>query len=435
MTRPVAFDMTRLFLGPLARAPRGIDRVDLALARHLFTDTASTNCGILPSWRGARVFPAGPMRALLDHVEAIWAEADDVAARAAAELARLIADFAAPVHLPRAAARSRPGLGLGARARRMRAVLGVLRRAGGGQSAIRGVPPRAIYLNVGQIGLAVPPFFTWLDHRRDLTTAIMLHDVIPLEYPEMVRPGHARHHERMIRTAARHADCLIFATAHARDTVCREIARHARRTVPSLVRTLPLAAAFAEAVNPLPELAGYGYFLVVSTIEPRKNHRMLLRVWQRLVARHGSAAPHLVMVGARGFDAEAILAPIDTDPQLRARVHEVSGLSTPALAALMLGARALLSPSLAEGFGLPVLEANLLGVPTIASSIAAHREVADARTVLLAGDDEAAWEAAILACPDAPARRVPQIDERAGEAAYHADVIGFVQTIAAGGAA
>lgn len=429
MGRPIAFDMLRLFIGPLARAPRGIDRVDLALARHLFADPASPNCGILPSWRGARAFPASVMRALVDHVEAVWAEAADGPARAEAELARLIADFSAPVAM--AARPADRGLGTRQRARRMRAVLGVLRRHGGGHGAIRSVPKGAIYLNVGQIGLAVPQFFTWLDRRSDLTVALMLHDVIPLEYPEMVRSGHAGHHDRMIRTAARRADGLIFATAHARDTVCRELARHGRHAVPALVRGLPLARAFAQAHDGLPDLAGIAYFVVISTIEPRKNHRMLLRIWQRLVVRLGRAAPHLVMVGARGFDADAILAPLDADPRLRGRVHEVSGLSTPALAALLAGARALLSPSLAEGFGLPVLEANVLGVPTIASSIAAHREVADAATRLLPADDEAAWETAILAMPEAPMRRTPMITDAVSEAAYHADVIAFANAVAA----
>ena len=428
MPRVIAFDLTRLFLGPLFLAPRGIDRVDLALARHVFAEADAPHLGILPTPWGMRAYPAWLVRRVLDHVEALWAE------RAGEDPDPQIAALIAAVQMPVLARLRPPGpqrsLSLWNKIAR---IVGELRATGlhWGRPAARAVPRGAIYLNVGQLGLAVPPFFNWLAARRDITVALMLHDVIPLEYPELVRHGHADHHARMIRTAVRHADCLIFATAHARDTVGAAMARMGRTGLPALVRTLPLPAAFRDVRESLPGLGGCHYFVVVSTIELRKNHALLLRVWRRLIATQGRAAPHLVMVGARGFDADRVLAPIDHDPQLRLHVHEVAGLSSPALASLVLGASGLLSPSQAEGFGLPVLEANLLGVPTIASDIAAHREVANGSTILLPGDDEAAWERAILAHGPAAPRCAPQIPPAAGERAYCDDVVAFANRIAA----
>jgi glycosyltransferase involved in cell wall biosynthesis len=210
------------------------------------------------------------------------------------------------------------------------------------------------------------------------------------------------------------------------------LAHNGRPHLPSLVRPLPLSAAFVETASALPELSGARYCVVVSTIEPRKNHDLLLRVWRRLIARLGRDAPHLVIVGSRGFDSDRILAPLENSAMLRAHVHEVSGLSSHALAQLMLGAAGLLSPTWVEGFGLPVLEANILGVPAIASNIAAHREIAQGATTLLACDDEDAWLHAIAALPPAGARRRPVIPVDVTEAAYCTDLVNFLRGISSG---
>jgi len=81
---------------------------------------------------------------------------------------------------------------------------------------------------------------------------------------------------------------------------------------------------------------------------------------------------------------------------------------------------------------MPVMEANIMGVPTIASDIAAHREVANATTTLLPTDDEAAWERAIMALPCAPHRHRPVVPPEVSEAAYCSDLLHFLNDIASG---
>lgn len=430
MSRVIAYDLTRLFLGPLFLAPRGIDRVDLALARHVFADPDTPHLGILPTPWGVRAYPAVLVRRVLNHVWQLWAEHTPAEGdiRTEPRLVRLIAQILSSSPEAEHVQNPQRQASLSLMAKIMR-ILGELRVTGIplGRAADGAVPQGAVYLNVGQLGLAVPPFFRWLKRRPDVTCAIMLHDVIPLEYPHLVRAGHVEHHARMIRTAAEHASCLIFTSVYARDTVSAALARQGRCDVPNLVRHLPLPAVFAETAGSLPDLARCHYFVVVSTIEPRKNHELLLRVWKRLVRRFGDDAPHLVVVGSRGYDADRILAPIAHDPLLRRHVHEVSGLSSPALATLMLGASGLLSPSLAEGFGLPVLEANAMGVPTIASDIAAHREVANASTKLLPGDDDASWEQAVASTPLAGLRSRPPLPPESTEAIYCSDLLHFLE--------
>ena len=426
MRQVVGYDITRLFLGPLSHTPRGIDRVDLALARHFFPSAASRNVGVLPTPWGVRVYDAARVRRGIAHLECSWGEA------AGAASDRLWGPLMAcldGMH-PQAPAMAAGGTSSAGRLRRM---LGALKASGisAGSPVRRALPRGAVYLNVGQIGLAVPMFHNWLGDRRDVTSVVMLHDVIPLDHPGLVTANSSSHHARMVRTAARHADGLIVTTAHALDRISATLDKQGRPQLPVHVRRLPLPQPFATTGIVEAALAGRHYFVVCATVEPRKNHALLLDVWRRLVARLGDAAPHLVLAGTPGWKARDILRPIEESPLLRGRVHHVSGLSSPSLVRLMRGSAAVLCPSLAEGFGLPVLEANALGVPTIASDIAAHRQIASDATILLPPLDPGRWEASILAHGPAGMRAFPPIAAELGEAAYCEDITRFLERCAA----
>jgi glycosyltransferase involved in cell wall biosynthesis len=142
------------------------------------------------------------------------------------------------------------------------------------------------------------------------------------------------------------------------------------------------------------------YFLMCGTIEPRKNHLLLLHVWRDLVDRLGDRSPKLVLVGKRGWENEQIHDLLDRSPPLRRHVVEVSGLPTPSLKRLMLGARALLMPSFGEGYGLPVVEALAVGLPVIASDIPVFREIGGGRLTLIDPTDGPRWREAICAFAD-----------------------------------
>jgi glycosyltransferase involved in cell wall biosynthesis len=426
----IAYDVMRLFIGPSFLTPRGIDRVDLALARHVFGDRYSKNIGILPTPIGIYAFSAGQVRKFLAYIQDLWAE--DVGLGDDPQLRWLLNKIALRQGGVRSAQPARPLLFRDKvwRMLRMLHATGLFPRG----FASRQVPPNAVYLNIGQLGLAMPSFFDWLAKRPDITRAIMVHDVIPIDFPHLVGEKAPVHHMQMIRTAARYADGMIFNSHYTSDSVGAVMRKLGQVSPPALVRPLPVPAAFVDVEASVAELSGIRYFLAVSTIEPRKNFALLLRVWQRFIATMGEAAPHLVIVGSPGTGADSILAPLAADPALAGRVHHVVGLSSPALASLLLGAAGMLCPTLAEGFGLPLLEAGVMGVPAVATDIPAHREVATATTVLLSADDEEEWGRTILALPDAKLRRPPPIPYTMTEAAYCADIVNFVSHIRRQGA-
>jgi len=399
----------------------------LALARHLFLDKDSKNVGVLPTPFGVYAFSAPQVQSFLAYIEELWAENSDPACDL--QLQRLLEKIvrhqvdAPPV--PPA-----PVLAFRNKVWRMLRMLYVTRLFPR-RFASRTVPANAVYLNVGQLGLAMPSFLDWLTKRPDIIPAMMLHDAIPIDYPHLVGEKAPLYHRQMIRTAAKHADCLLFNSQYTRDSVTAVMEDFGGSYAPALVRSLPLPAAFIDAESSIAALSDTRYFLAVSTIEPRKNYGLLLRVWQRFIATKGAATPHLVIVGALGKDAERILAPLKSDSALAGRVHHVAGLSSPALASLVLGAAGMLCPSLAEGFGMPLLEASAMGVPAIATDIQAHREMASATTVLLSADDEDGWAQAIAALPDGAMRRRPHIPFAMTEAAYCEDILDFVSSIQA----
>jgi glycosyltransferase involved in cell wall biosynthesis len=83
-------------------------------------------------------------------------------------------------------------------------------------------------------------------------------------------------------------------------------------------------------------------------------------------------------------------------PELRDHVTVVSGLASPCLRKVLANARGVLMPSLAEGFGLPVIEALTVGTPVLASDLLAHREVGEGLAVYLDPTDDVAWFDAVM---------------------------------------
>lgn len=429
MSVTIAYDLTRMFLAPLSGAPRGIDRVDLALAQFFFTATYEYEVvGVLPTPWGIRLFDAQRVRSGIAYIESLWAERGTWESDLRFEhLVERLAGNGTERTFP-----SYPPL---RSMSKMRRVLGELAATGFalGNPVRAALPRGAAYVNIGQISLAMPVFHGWLIDRPDVTAIYMLHDVIPLEFPELVDAGSRKYHRRMVETAARHADALIVSTNHACKTVSASIRETACRDVPTYVRSLPLPEVLAQANSADPRLSDCSYFVACSTVEPRKNFGLLLEAWEIVVSRLGMKAPQLVIVGSAGRNAGEILRPMAESPVLGSRVHHVSGLSSAALARLMLGSAAVLCPSLAEGFGLSLLEANALRVPAIASDIPSHREIAQSDTILLPPDDPDRWATEIMSMEPGALRQTPPIAPELRQTAYCRDIAKFITQCASEG--
>jgi glycosyltransferase involved in cell wall biosynthesis len=161
---------------------------------------------------------------------------------------------------------------------------------------------------------------------------------------------------------------------------------------PAVVAPLaPALGARPDGVAPL----NHPYFVVVGTIEPRKNHLLLLNLWRALVAEMGKDAPHLVVIGQRGWDCENVVDLLERSEPLQGVVHELNDCADAELATYLAHARALLFPSFAEGYGIPLVESLMLGTPVIANGLPVFREVAGNIPDYVDASDETGWARAV----------------------------------------
>jgi glycosyltransferase involved in cell wall biosynthesis len=265
-----------------------------------------------------------------------------------------------------------------------------------GRSAIREAPRNAIYLNVGQLGWAAPVATHWLQRRPDIRAVFMLHDVIPLQYPKLISFGGRMAQHWMLRAVISKAGGLIATTQAATETVKATLAARGLPAVPWATLHLPVDDVFLQQNTVDVGLTKHPYFVICGAIEPRKNHLLLLEVWQLLVRRLGRAAPRLVIIGSPAFSGHQILRQFYEAPSLQDHVIVLSGMASPSVRQAMANAKALLMPSLAEGFGLPVAEALAVGTPVLASDLPAHYEVGQDLATYLDPTDAVAWFDAIM---------------------------------------
>ncbi|MDB5590768.1 glycosyltransferase [Enterovirga sp.] len=391
MDRPILVDVTRLLTRLHHRAPTGIDRVELAYARR-FLDGSPARDAVALTPFGARRLPKAVGTELVARLEERWRDGqqageDPAAARLRAWL------LAEPVPPPAQPEPGRAGRGVPLRSliTRLRAATWpTLGPAQGG----------AIYLHTSHLRLDLPQRLSWLDGRPDIRPVFYVHDLIPIEHPEYSVPGEAARHRVRMETVARRAAAVL---TNSEDVAERFRAHAAAENLPAVPVTpapIGIEPGFTGAVMPLG--ASRPYLVACSTIEGRKNHLLLLQLWRELAGLLGPHTPALVLVGRRGWESEGATDLLDRCPGLRPHVIEAPGLPTRDLAALLAGAQALLMPSFAEGYGIPVLEALSVGTPVIASDLPAHREVSRGCATLLHPLDGLGWREAILAAAQRP---------------------------------
>jgi glycosyltransferase involved in cell wall biosynthesis len=245
----------------------------------------------------------------------------------------------------------------------------------------------AIYLNVSHTEFDLRSHTDWINQCR-LRPVYLIHDLIPILHPEFCRPHAVRRHRGRVRNALKTASGIILnseATAH-------DLTRFAAaENLPQpAIRAIPIAGANLSATAD-PVATAEPYFVCVGTIEPRKNHRFLLSLWQELSARLGKAVPRLIVIGQWGHGSAEVRQMLKGSPQLQSCVTVLSHCPDTEMAGWMNGAAALLMPTLAEGFGLPLVEALQMGTPVIASDLPIFREMGQGIPSLINPDDRAAW--------------------------------------------
>jgi len=395
-------DISRLVENLHLRTPTGIDRVEMAYVQHMLGRARSGGEAVRfivtwPHLTGA--LDEATARPLIESTAARWSadgrDLDHDVAFAALkdELSRPFA--VAPNR--RQALRIGSSDGRAGVADLARTASICLRSAAGGwlRRRLANVGQGgACYFHTSQFRLHRPQRFAWLSDPA-IRSVFFLHDIIPITHEEFCRPGEARRHALRVATMVRHAAVIVANSAFTRTALAAHLDDLDVPAPPCEVVPLGLADIFLAPPPTAPVAAAVPYFVVIGTIEPRKNLAFLLQAWNRWTGGGQKRQARLVIVGRRGWENENVVDLLERSPGLAPSVIEVASLSDAGMVALLRGARALLAPSLVEGFGLPVAEALALGVPVIASAIDAHREVGDRFAEYINPLDGPGWVSAL----------------------------------------
>lgn len=210
---------------------------------------------------------------------------------------------------------------------------------------------------------------------RRVPMVLTIHDLVALDHPEWSHPRVVEEC-RTIQRLAQRASRVICPSEHSRDQVLEHC-----RLDPTRVVTIPagVAPGFLDAIGYADTASArdlYGldrpYLVSLSTFEPRKNLGRLVAAYDRLCERCGPLWD-LVLIGAAGW-GDTRIDEMLKQPR-RGRVILPGRVSQQQLAPLLAGADAMAFVSLAEGFGLPPLEAMAVGCPVVASNTTSLPEV------------------------------------------------------------
>ncbi|GAB2606104.1 hypothetical protein GCM10027034_44230 [Ramlibacter solisilvae] len=211
---------------------------------------------------------------------------------------------------------------------------------------------------------------------------LMVHDLIPLTHPEHCVPLVSRLFEQWLVQMLACCDAVVC-NSRATERELRVYTAHRNLSLPptgSFRLGCDPASSHPGATGQVRAsiqtfLSNTPTFTAVGSLEPRKNHAWLLGVFEQLwLAGHDL---RLLIIGRPTADGRVFLERAKRHPENGRRLRVVTDASDDELTHAYEHSRALVFPSLAEGFGLPLVEARTRGCPVIASDLPAFRELAD----------------------------------------------------------
>lgn len=214
--------------------------------------------------------------------------------------------------------------------------------------------------------------------------ATIVYDLIPLTHPHFVAARAPKSFEHYLKQAGRHSDLMVAISNTVRDDV--------RAKLPQLlkgeqhcadIRSFRLGAEFAqtdgavreEILEIFPHDARNTPYLMVATFDPRKNHHYLLDAFEKIWSRDPSRK--LCLIGRIGWLCHDVVERILSHPNYGKQLSMFNDISDAELHHCYQKARAVVFPSIVEGFGLPIVEALWHGRQVFASDTPIHREVGE----------------------------------------------------------
>lgn len=231
--------------------------------------------------------------------------------------------------------------------------------------------------------------------RDGVTVKFLVHDLLPIQLPDYFSDTNAKRlHEQWLTmiASADEAICVSRATLDAyKDWLFKQNLEASKNlnfqwvhSGADIESSNPSAGFPADAQSLLYELSARTSFLCVATLEPRKAQEQVLDAIEVLWNKGIDA--NLVLVGHKGWKVENLIEKICYHPEHGKRLFWLEGISDEYLAEIYKASTCLISASINEGFGLPLIEAARYGIPIVARDIPVFREVAGNHAFYFSGE-------------------------------------------------
>lgn len=373
----IILDLSRLIYEAWSRTPTGIPRVELAYAEHFIANEPDRlRFTVLDIFGRLRIVNKRSAIAFTREIDSYWK------ANVASTTAYLRVVM---------------------RALWIHTVL-MLRPWGDLKQLVAAHRGRSLYIIPSQLQLEHSALIEGVKAAGDLKLIYFVHDILPSLLPAYFPDDAEERNRRRMENAARLADTIIVNSQATADSFK---SRFGGNLAPGTLVVAPLGVARPTAIKLPSAPPPQPYFVMLGTIEPRKNHMLVLKLWRDLPGKLGGATPRLFVVGSRGWKNQDVIDMLERSTALRGFVEECGRLPDTAVAGLLKDACALLLPSFAEGYGLPLVEALAQGTPVLCSDIPVFREVGGDVPDYIDPMDGPAWRTAVLdyVQPQSPRRQ------------------------------
>lgn len=212
--------------------------------------------------------------------------------------------------------------------------------------------------------------------QKGVKIVTQLYDLIPITHPQFSHENTCMNFMVYIGANIEYADLIIVsaqATADALDKLCDRLGKPRKKCI-----VVPLGADFSAQKDDTPvdkhikEISKGKYILMVGTIEPRKNHSLVIDALESSLDKMGIK---VIFAGRIGWNVSDLEKRIREHPLLDKSLFFAERPNDASIDYLYRNALAVAFPTFNEGFGLPMIEAFLRGTPVIASDIGVLREV------------------------------------------------------------
>lgn len=214
--------------------------------------------------------------------------------------------------------------------------------------------------------------------RNGVKLVVYVYDIIPITHPQFFFDETLNNFMNYIGSYLQYADLIIASAQSTLDAIDELLNQLNLPAIPSAVSWLGSDFKIQDSVEEeVAEEARYAvesgqYVLMIGTIEPRKNHALVLEAFDNQLFDNGM---NLIFAGRIGWNMSDFKKRMDAHPKRNKQFFFLEGMNDTTIDYLYKHAYCVAFPTFNEGFGLPIIEAFQRGVPVLASDIPILREV------------------------------------------------------------